>query len=401
MLRIKILTFLFFYGVNLLWLTESIFCDLVEEGVKNICNYHAIIEIVEFTSDRGEIVTIKEEWFKKPNLIRRELLTLDIGSMKKVLIYDGNKSYSYFPLGDNYYHEEYFDYTPSFYSYKVSDQTVELFDRVKPKIEAEEGEFNGREAYVARTQAREENQEVSVKFWIDKETFLPLGWEKKFYDPEGKVDKYEFCRKIEYIDEMSDKLFKIPTGYKFVKEEIPSKIPVDLKVDYKKLTPERIKQILSQEKQLREIISKYPNSPGAYAQLGNIILFEGKYEEAIKLLNKSLELNSRQEKVYVTLADIYTVIEEFDKAIESMKKVLQFSPKDSYGYFRLGKLYEKAGFFDKAVAVYKRALELQPNDTIRDGERIYRIKGLRKEYLKAYKKAKEKLKQETHKIETK
>lgn len=384
----------FFCAVGIIICTDYLFCNQPND---NYNNYHAVIENIEFDSVQHKTIIIKEEWFQRPNKIRREIFTPGIGSMKKVFIYDGENHYSYFPLsGERTVYEESFDYTPSFYSYELSKQTLELINKQKPKVAAKEERLDGREVYIVSDRASENNQIINLKAWIDKETFLTLKWEKEVRNSEGEIIAQELCKYIEYDIKIPDSLFRIPAGYKIAKTDLKENFlrkPFTPRVNYQRLTDDRMQQILSQERELREIINKYPENAEAYAQLGNLILLKGEYKEAIKLLNKSLELNPKQKNVYISLSEVYFATGEVNESIKSMEKVIELAPNNAYNYYRLGQLYEKAGFLEKAVSVYKHALELQPDDLINDEGVTYRINGIRKKYFEAYTKAKKRLEQ--------
>ena len=351
-------------------------------------DYYAVIEIVDFHPRLGKTLTIQEEWFKKPDVIRREMLFVGLGLSKKVFIYDGEDTYSYFPSHSDYIaYNEHFVYTPSFLSHKISDKNLELLSMNKPEISGmSEGEFNGKSVYVKSSQnVIERNKKtVDMTMWLDKDNYSILGWEKKYYNSNGEIEKKEFCHHINYDIKLPDSLFKLPKKYKVSKEIAPSKEMSFNKNMQSVLNPENMQEILYQEELLRDLVVRYSDIGGVYEHLANIILFKGKYDEAISLLNKSLEFSSNQENIYSTLSDVYLAKGDLNKSIAAMEEKFKLSSGKSYDYYRLGNLYEKAGITDKARSAYKKALELQPDDIIRDDGQEYRIEGLRKKYLDAY-----------------
>jgi len=390
--KLKILAFPFCI-IALLSLKEYIFCNSAMNTGGSLRNFHAVIEIIERTGGRKEILTKREEWFRKPDMIRREIFTPGIGKMKKVFIYDGENHYSYFPLSGEYLaYEEYFDDKPSFYANKLSKKVLDLIDKQNPKILAQEERLNGIESYIVSDRVSEDNQIINMTVWIGKENFLPLKWEKNVYNSDGQIIFQESCRYIEYDIQLPVNLFKIPNGYKIAKQtDLKNgflKKPFTPQVIRQKLTEDRIEQLLSQEKELREIINKYPENAEAYAQLGNLYLLKKDYKEAIKLLNNSLELDPKQKNVYISLSEVYFITGEITESIKCMEKAIELASNNAYNYYRLGQLYEKAGLLEKAVSLYKRALELQPDDFVNDEGVVYRINGIRKKYFDAYMNAK-------------
>src|SRR4051794_27075569 len=79
---------------------------------------------------------------------------------------------------------------------------------------------------------------------------------------------------------------------------------------------------------------------------------EGKYDEAIKLLQEACKLDPDNITYPYELAYSYTAKKEYKTASDILEKLL--SHKDVYGriYQLLGNVYDYQGMADKAIATY-------------------------------------------------
>jgi tetratricopeptide (TPR) repeat protein len=122
---------------------------------------------------------------------------------------------------------------------------------------------------------------------------------------------------------------------------------------------------------LKEAIRSYqqaividPKHAGPYYNLSTIYSDMGgkeKKDEAIALLNKSIELSPNFAKSYNKLGLIYLERGEMEKTIELLNRALKLNPDDPEVYHSLGYVYIQTGESRMAVDMYLKAIKADPN----------------------------------------
>ncbi len=109
--------------------------------------------------------------------------------------------------------------------------------------------------------------------------------------------------------------------------------------------------------QALEIDAMY--GPG-YDGLAQVLLEEGKPDEALPLLATALRYHPAQPQTLSTLAQILRDRGELEQAIKLCERALEISPKFAVAYNNLGRIYRKQGDEKKAAEMYARAIEYGP-----------------------------------------
>ncbi|PZM79038.1 MAG: hypothetical protein DKT66_21375 [Candidatus Melainabacteria bacterium] len=92
-------------------------------------------------------------------------------------------------------------------------------------------------------------------------------------------------------------------------------------------------------------------------------LFEAKkYNEAIKVLSNSINMNPMRAHTLFIRGRAYNKVGEQSKAIDDFTRSLSINPNNVDALDHRASGYMKAGKFDKALTDYRRIFELQPND---------------------------------------
>ncbi len=86
-----------------------------------------------------------------------------------------------------------------------------------------------------------------------------------------------------------------------------------------------------------------------------------KYNEAIELLEKSLERFKDNQKILYNLAKNHFRVNNFDRAVEYVEKYLSRDKRNKYAYYINGASHFQIGDYKKAVEQFERAVELDPN----------------------------------------
>jgi len=132
-----------------------------------------------------------------------------------------------------------------------------------------------------------------------------------------------------------------------------------------------IKESMSYLEKAREIA---PQNDLIWHQLGYILAANSLYDEAIKVLNKAIELNKNSYDSFTNLAYIYIMKEDFQKTIEiaeksiniqmAMKKEkpqLNINTGLAKPYAHLGFALYNTGEHEKAIEYLEKSINLDPN----------------------------------------
>jgi tetratricopeptide (TPR) repeat protein len=83
--------------------------------------------------------------------------------------------------------------------------------------------------------------------------------------------------------------------------------------------------------------------------------------EAESFYNSVLQVDGKESRAYVGLANVYTSTQRYDLAIEKYQQAIKINPKSFAARYGLGNAYSALKQFDKAVEQYKKATDLKPN----------------------------------------
>jgi len=95
-----------------------------------------------------------------------------------------------------------------------------------------------------------------------------------------------------------------------------------------------------------------------YYKMGSAFLQKKEFDQAILLLNHSLEINPTYAAAYETRGMIYSRREQYDQAIVDFNKALEIDPKNMEAYISRGKAYYFKREYDKAQGDIKKAQDL-------------------------------------------
>ena len=110
-----------------------------------------------------------------------------------------------------------------------------------------------------------------------------------------------------------------------------------------------------------QVLSRFPNNPKAYLNLGNLRLGEGKLDDAISCYEKALSFYPRYTDAHFNLGNALAEKREFDAAIDEYKRTLEIEPdfadaENNMAIALLGK-----GSPKEAIAHWRQALRLRPD----------------------------------------
>lgn len=99
-------------------------------------------------------------------------------------------------------------------------------------------------------------------------------------------------------------------------------------------------------------------NPRPYIDLGSLWIDENRAKDAVPLLLRASEIDSRDSKTHELLGKAYTRLEEFPKAQAELEKAVDLSPQTPNLHCMLAPVYRKQGLAEKAKAEYDRCAAL-------------------------------------------
>lgn len=122
---------------------------------------------------------------------------------------------------------------------------------------------------------------------------------------------------------------------------------------------------------IKEAIECFKNSldiretAEGYTNLGWMLSFSGRLDEAIELCKKAISLDPDFGNPYNDIGTYFMKKGELEKAIpwlEKAKEARRYTPKH-YPYLNLGRIYLSQGMFKKALKEFEQALPFDPTNT--------------------------------------
>jgi len=104
--------------------------------------------------------------------------------------------------------------------------------------------------------------------------------------------------------------------------------------------------------------------PLAHMLLGEIYLYESRPEDAITQFQKEMELNPGEAAVYYKLADGYSRMQKYEEAEKLLQRSIWLDATSTGPYILMGKVLQKKGETALAVRALQRALAMDPNNPI-------------------------------------
>ena len=115
-------------------------------------------------------------------------------------------------------------------------------------------------------------------------------------------------------------------------------------------------------KVLQETAQQYPEDKEAYFGLGAISFRNlQNYNDAIRYLNRAIEIDPLYKVAYNTLAYCYNFVGDFEKSIWAINKYIELAPDEPNPYDTRADLYAWNGKPDQAIESYRKALEKKPD----------------------------------------
>jgi tetratricopeptide (TPR) repeat protein len=118
------------------------------------------------------------------------------------------------------------------------------------------------------------------------------------------------------------------------------------------------------EEYARKAIALDPKLPLAHQLLGEFYIYQSQIEEAIAEFKKELEFNPGNATAYYKLADAYSRVQKFDDAERLLQRSIWLDSTSTGPYILLGKVLQKKGEPELAARALQHALVMDPNNPV-------------------------------------
>lgn len=124
----------------------------------------------------------------------------------------------------------------------------------------------------------------------------------------------------------------------------------------------------------RKSIETFP-TPEALTFLGWALSFGGRYQEAIELCKKAIDLDPNFGNSYNDIGAYLIELGQLDEAVPYLEKATHASRYETnwFAYYNLGRIWEQKGMIQKSRRSYQMALEENP-EYILAGQALERLK---------------------------
>jgi len=132
------------------------------------------------------------------------------------------------------------------------------------------------------------------------------------------------------------------------------------------------------EKLLLKSIELRPlTSDLAYGNLAKLYAYKKDFKKAMEYASKTYELNKYDIELSKLLITIYTMNSEFNKALDMCFSLLKYDKKNAQYYYKIGELYELMKDYQNALKYIEEGLKLAP-ENIQLIEKVKYLKNLQK-----------------------
>ncbi len=111
----------------------------------------------------------------------------------------------------------------------------------------------------------------------------------------------------------------------------------------------------------RQILATQPNHAEALHLLGILAHCDKKYDEAIRLISRAIQISPDNPHYYTNLGTAFKLRNKFDEAIMSYQKAVEIKPDFPDAWYNMGNALKAKKRMDEAFACYHRVIQLKPD----------------------------------------
>ncbi len=125
-----------------------------------------------------------------------------------------------------------------------------------------------------------------------------------------------------------------------------------------------LSQIELAETSIKQAIELKPNSLEYLSELIGIQLEQQKYDEALKLAEKIIDINEKYLYAHIVVAKIYVELKDFDRVYDSAQDIIELDSNCPEGYYYNAIALFEQGDKDFAIESMKKAISLDLNNAL-------------------------------------
>jgi len=107
----------------------------------------------------------------------------------------------------------------------------------------------------------------------------------------------------------------------------------------------------------KQVTTLEPDVNAGYENSGNVLVQQGKYAEAVPLLQRALQIEP-DAAAYTNIGTAYFFLKRFAEAAQAFEKAVAINSNDTQLIVNLGDAYRALGQKDKAQATYQQAISV-------------------------------------------
>ena len=138
-----------------------------------------------------------------------------------------------------------------------------------------------------------------------------------------------------------------------------------------------LKEVDLAEQDFKQVIEFSTNlNHKIYIRLGNVMIFQSRFNDAIEYFTKAIKLDSNIGLAFYGRAMAYRMVFEYEKAISDFTKAIELNPRNRYAFTNRGITYYIINDLDKSLYDFNEALKLKIEDifTLNNRGIVYRKK---------------------------
>ncbi|HEX8097909.1 MAG TPA: tetratricopeptide repeat protein [Pyrinomonadaceae bacterium] len=116
------------------------------------------------------------------------------------------------------------------------------------------------------------------------------------------------------------------------------------------------------ERIAQEILKKNPNHIDGHVLMGSVFYAQNKRDEALKEMNRAIELDPGRVESYLSLARLYVAFQDGRKAEETFQRAISLNASSGLAHKEYARFLAQTGRPDDAEREFKKAIEVEPND---------------------------------------
>jgi len=175
-----------------------------------------------------------------------------------------------------------------------------------------------------------------------------------WYSVEERKEK--FLERFEGLREALDETRARETSYWFLslpKEYKRELMPQVVKEIYEGGKVKLLDELVYEDRELKEEAIK--------TELG-ILLWEGKYEEALKKAGAMIKLNEKNALAWLVKGDVLRLLRRYEEALDILSKFIELNPENALVWLIKGMTLGGFGRYEEALEALSKTIELNPEN---------------------------------------